>query len=182
MTKTCGKCKEEKPLTDFNKDRNTPSGLKSSCRKCANEMSRVWRENNPDKMKAAKQRWNDNNKERIREVHQAWKEENRDRVRYLHKTWREANPYKKRFWDNRAKARRFGVEHYSETEDWILERYEEIYNSPCNACGSTENIQLDHIIPWDRGGNDLADNWQPLCRFCNMSKRNKLMEEWKRSA
>ena len=37
-------------------------------------------------------------------------------------------------------------------------------------CGSTEDLQIDHIIPViDHGTND-ADNLQVLCKLCNSSK------------
>jgi hypothetical protein len=30
----CNKCNEEKPLTDFNRDRKTANGRKRTCKKC----------------------------------------------------------------------------------------------------------------------------------------------------
>lgn len=44
----------------------------------------------------------------------------------------------------------------------------------CVKCGSTERIEKDHIIPLSRGGTDLIDNIQPLCRSCNRRKWAKL--------
>jgi len=58
----------------------------------------------------------------------------------------------------------------------------------CSKCGSTENITVDHIIPvsileplyldspedkYNLIYND-EDNLQFLCRYCNVSKGNKL--------
>lgn len=40
----------------------------------------------------------------------------------------------------------------------------------CVACGSTENIVKDHIVPIYQGGSDGIENLQPLCRTCNCSK------------
>lgn len=37
MTKICYRCKEEKCLTQFNKDKFKPDGMSTYCRKCANE-------------------------------------------------------------------------------------------------------------------------------------------------
>lgn len=40
----------------------------------------------------------------------------------------------------------------------------------CVQCGSTTDLELDHIIPWSRGGACTARNLQTLCRRCNRSK------------
>jgi hypothetical protein len=40
----------------------------------------------------------------------------------------------------------------------------------CRTCGSTADVQLDHIKPWCRGGADTVDNLQCLCGLCNRRK------------
>ncbi|MET8430066.1 HNH endonuclease [Nocardia sp. NPDC004860] len=40
----------------------------------------------------------------------------------------------------------------------------------CVFCGSAEDLALDHIYPWSRGGDDTVDNLQTLCRSCNSRK------------
>lgn len=40
----------------------------------------------------------------------------------------------------------------------------------CRACGSTSDLQIDHIEPWILGGSDADSNLQVLCRTCNMKK------------
>lgn len=40
----------------------------------------------------------------------------------------------------------------------------------CVQCGATSELEIDHVIPWSRGGADTADNAQVLCRSCNASK------------
>lgn len=47
----------------------------------------------------------------------------------------------------------------------------EQYNYRCLACGTTENISIDHIIPVSIGGTNYAANLQPLCKSCNSSKQ-----------
>lgn len=44
----------------------------------------------------------------------------------------------------------------------------------CVYCGSTENIHLDHIIPFSKGGATCLENLQLLCEKCNKSKSNKI--------
>jgi 5-methylcytosine-specific restriction endonuclease McrA len=44
---------------------------------------------------------------------------------------------------------------------------------PCRVCGSVENgrmetrIQLHHLVPRSRGGDDQAENIVPLCQRCH---------------
>ncbi|MDQ3743106.1 MAG: HNH endonuclease [Acidobacteriota bacterium] len=40
----------------------------------------------------------------------------------------------------------------------------------CQACGSVENLVIDHILPLCDGGFSELENLQLLCRFCNGSK------------
>ena len=41
----------------------------------------------------------------------------------------------------------------------------------CVECGSPDDLALDHIYPWSRGGSDDEDNLQALCRPHNSRKR-----------
>lgn len=44
----------------------------------------------------------------------------------------------------------------------------------CVYCGSTENLQLDHMIPFSKGGATTLENLQLLCQKCNIEKSNKI--------
>ena len=47
-------------------------------------------------------------------------------------------------------------------------------NYQCQYCGSTENLVIDHIFPFSRGGSNEADNLQVLCASCNSSKSDSV--------
>jgi len=47
----------------------------------------------------------------------------------------------------------------------------------CAACPSTENLEIDHIVPVSRGGTSDPKNLQVLCRKCNRKKRVTLRRE-----
>jgi hypothetical protein len=46
----------------------------------------------------------------------------------------------------------------------------------CVACGATEYLTIDHIIPRSRGGSDSQANKQTLCETCNKAKADSLPE------
>jgi 5-methylcytosine-specific restriction endonuclease McrA len=52
-----------------------------------------------------------------------------------------------------------------------VDRLFEILGKACLACGSTEHIQIDHIVPLSKGGLHHPTNLQPLCRKCNERKQ-----------
>jgi 5-methylcytosine-specific restriction endonuclease McrA len=50
----------------------------------------------------------------------------------------------------------------------------------CCACGSSPAIALgvelhvDHVFPWEEGGETVIENLQTLCSKCNLGKSNLL--------
>lgn len=52
------------------------------------------------------------------------------------------------------------------------------FGPKCNACGleNYENLEIDHIQPRSKGGQDIYENYQLLCGNCNRMKGNRPME------
>jgi hypothetical protein len=48
------------------------------------------------------------------------------------------------------------------------------YERRCFACGSTEDLRIDHVKPRSKGGNAAFENLQPLCEKCGNAKGNRL--------
>ena len=44
----------------------------------------------------------------------------------------------------------------------------------CTQCGSNENLELDHIIPYSKGGSNSYRNIQLLCEECNRKKSDSI--------
>lgn len=49
-------------------------------------------------------------------------------------------------------------------------------NGRCVWCGTDQNIQFGHIIPFSQGGLATPDNIQLECQQCNLSKGDKYDE------
>ena len=44
----------------------------------------------------------------------------------------------------------------------------------CVLCGSNENIEFDHIVPFSKGGSNTYRNIQILCESCNRKKSDNI--------
>ena len=89
--KTCTKCKVEKELKEFIKNKNNNGGLLHQCKSCV----KVYRESNKDKAKA----WRKANKDEINAKRKIYEEANKDKVNAYQKAYREANKDKAKAYD-----------------------------------------------------------------------------------
>jgi len=46
----------------------------------------------------------------------------------------------------------------------------------CLRCLSNESLALDHVVPISRGGPNVVENIQVLCKVCNSRKRDAYLE------
>jgi len=53
---------------------------------------------------------------------------------------------------------------------WMVAEVLRAWGGSCAYCGSTKDLQIDHIHPWAMGGATALANLQPLCRSCNLLK------------
>ena len=47
-------------------------------------------------------------------------------------------------------------------------------NHECLRCSAAERLEIDHIIPLSKGGDNAITNLQTLCKTCNSSKRDAI--------
>ena len=59
--------------------------------------------------------------------------------------------------------------------DPVKEEVFERDSGQCVKCGSTRELQYDHVIPYSRGGSNTAANIQLLCGDCNRAKSNRFV-------
>ena len=58
---------------------------------------------------------------------------------------------------------------YRETRDMIRDKF----GGRCAYCGYEINnlqMQMDHVVPKNQGGEDTYENLNPSCRYCNNYK------------
>ena len=90
-SKTCTKCKQEQPVTEFTKHRTRKDGMAAWCKKCCAANGKAWREANPEKCAAVNKAYYEDNKEKIIAMSKAYYEANKEKRAVMDKAYREAN-------------------------------------------------------------------------------------------
>ena len=147
MKKICCRCKEEKDLKDFNKQKRTKDGYRYECKEC----QRVYYKNNREKELKRCAKYRLNNREKLSKYRL------NNRERYL------INLYKK---NDKDKNRENDL-----TVEWFKEN---ITNKPCLYCGNTKRIGADRI---DNTKGHTKDNVVPCCLLCNQTRSNNFTLE-----
>ena len=80
-TKVCSKCKEEKDVCKFYKNKDSSDGLRSNCKVCQNKNTINWRKNNPEESKNIHKKFLEKNPGISYEYQKKWTNKNIDRVR-----------------------------------------------------------------------------------------------------
>ena len=106
-SKTCSKCKQVKPLSDFNKDSRKKEGVRPQCKECVRQryienrekhsaINKRWYENNKDRKRDTVRLWRRNNPEKFRAISRRWWDRNSARACEMQRLRRLANPEKAR--------------------------------------------------------------------------------------
>lgn len=155
--KRCSKCKQELPLDQFHNATRRKDGKQSYCKTCRVEITKA--------------------------SHAKWYAENTDRAKARVKKWKKANAERvtagRR--DQSRRRRATVTDAISDDTDWTIPFVFSIYRA-CLKCGSTEDLQLDHIEPLSLGGSHTLGNFQVLCGHCNQSKGNRESTDYRKRA
>lgn len=82
--KTCQRCKEQKPLTDFNKKASKPDGLNPWCRKCVSDYRKdKYNERKAQGLEPKTAKWQRDNRDKLNAIRTAKRVEIRDFIRSL---------------------------------------------------------------------------------------------------
>lgn len=134
------------------------------------EAARAWKRRNRDKVREARRRYYLENRERELSEARAWRARNGDRLAVYvarHRGY-------VRDWQAKRKAERTG-----KVAMFDPATVRSDYGSRCWACGSTDSLCMDHIIPLSIGGSNFAHNLRLLCASCNARKGSRLDHEVK---
>jgi 5-methylcytosine-specific restriction endonuclease McrA len=173
--KRCAKCKKEKPLAEFCKNRNTKDGLGIYCKSCYNEIQKQWRKDNPEKAEKILKRYQQRNREEIKlkarkarrenpeknkearkkyyythhekaiEAARKYRKEDPERSKEIVQKYQQAHPEKGRQRHRRRRARKLQADGSHDTDD--IQFLFAVQKGRCAACG--ELFTKDDMVSVD---------------------------------
>jgi 5-methylcytosine-specific restriction endonuclease McrA len=202
-TKSCAKCGEIKPLTDFAKDQHKADGITSRCKECRNAVRRQPTVALPDGFRRCSacnlllpgtSEYFTPQKERadgfVSECRSCRNERGRlDRLKHPDK----AKQYVKRYYDKnpevyKEKGERRRAQKEALAADFTNKHWQyglQYFYGACAYCGNGPSLfdrnyvlHQEHYIPLTRKGGYTPTNIVPACQDCNFKKHGKNPEQW----
>ena len=159
---------------------NCPHGnrAKSHCSQCRRERKRAWDAKNREHVLEHQKAYNKakyaKNPAAVKARVQAWRKANPEKKLEQDRLYRARHPEKVTQKNHRQLAKRHHVSGTFTADEWIA--IKQRYDLRCLACGRREpEIKLtpDHVKALSEGGENTAQNIQPLCQPCNARKGKK---------
>lgn len=200
-TKICIKCNVEKPLSEYSKYTSGKGGIRNVCKDCINEQRRWRMANDPefrDRVKRSHLKYRTENREHIRKS----AKENRERRyqenpelrqkdlddskrRYQNRSDEQKQKYleHERSRSRQPDAIKRKAENYAKNRQYFIDKL----GGQCVSCGTTDNLEFDHINPLDKSLNlsgylasknacqlekvlEEVNKCQLLCQECHIKK------------
>ena len=176
LTKICTKCKIEKPLSEFYKNKATLDGLQYMCKICVLEYHqshkkekakyyREYHENNKEELNAYALEYNKTHKEEIAEYQKAYFKTDKG------KSARSKAAHKRRAIKLGATVEDFNPSDIFKRDGYICQLCKK-KTRPGYKRTHPLYPHLDHIQPLSLGGEHSRRNTQTLCAHCNLTKSN----------
>lgn len=176
--RTCSKCFETKPLTEYHRDARSPGGFRRQCKLCRCAQTMDWWYANQDRQLARHREYVDANREHVREI---------DSERYRRSRGERIDLAMAVAHAKRARARGAAYD-FAVTRAALRERD----GDTCHYCGREMNFSrpdrkipkdkatIDHVVPISRGGGHTFENTVLACWGCNAEKRNGDAESFRK--
>ena len=182
--KECQKCERAKPYSEFHKYSSSKDGYQRWCKKCKGQTAIERREEKGNLLRKQTRDWKKDNLDRTKIHNQTYYNKNiNKRKKYIqeyNRTVRGKEVKQKKDSRRRAIKKNAYLEDVPQSFiDLLLQKQ----NNSCKYCGvsfdeSPFPYEIEHIIPYKRGGFNIRGNIQLACKSCNSSKKDKTHEEY----
>jgi len=172
--KICSRCKENKSIDEFTKNRSEKDGLFPYCRECKIIYDRAHWAENADRKNAKRRAERAANLSKFRLLDQERYE--RDKERILERMANEYNIDPTRHKKNAAirRARQMG-QFVEPVDPKIVYEMHGGMRGICEKFVDYSEFEVDHVIPLSKGGMHGYVNVQPAHFKCNRSKGAKIL-------
>lgn len=174
QSKTCSRCAQTKPITEFGIHKKTKDGFYSQCLICRRLARTAYRLRCAENIKIQQRtNYEANRDKRIAYADKRIKD-NPERHAFYMAISKKRNHVKIAADSRRRRARMLSNGIYLITKKEVAK----LLASSCFYCGSKERMTIDHVIAIARGGTDSIGNIVPACKSCNSRKRELTITEW----
>ena len=178
-SKLCSRCKVEKPLDSFHKNRARHDGVEPYCRECNNARNREKYAKNPEKEIARTRQYHLDNpewsKKVVREWHVAHRKERQEKVNQRYATDPDFYLYRREL-GNRSNLERRARKQATTVDTITKKDYSKLLSEFNNQCWICEQeltiVYWDHVQPLSKEGAHVIGNLRPSCNPCNSRKSN----------
>jgi len=168
-TKICNKCKLEKTINDFSKNKIAKDGLQNKCKECSNDALLIWRKNNPD---YDRNYYRKNIEYRIKEYHIEYAKKNRKKTNKRWRKWSQKN------YDKVKEDRRI---YYNKNINKIRKYMREWQKNKCyNDPIYKLNKNIRHAIWFSLKGNKNGRHWEKIVGYDTMQLKKHLEAQFKK--
>lgn len=186
--KHCTKCKQDKDVNDFSKNKSKPDGRATECKLCVKQYNTKYREEHKNEnreylkeyrqvnklsLDEKKKEYVANNKVSHLKRQHNWYIKNVDTIKARTSQYQKDHPEQYQMYNNRRLARKKTVVVEKFDHQDIISKY----GSKCVYCGRAFT-HIDHYVPLSKGGSHTLENVRPSCEMCNLTKSNKLPEDF----
>lgn len=182
LTKYCYKCKENKSVESFGKNKSKKDGLSTECRLCKRQGDKQYYQANADQVKKTVAKYRSENPDKVSQVKKDWYEINKAHVYSKNNAYKKANPeksfqYQKKYQQtNRGKRTawlaKYRASKLQATPTWFEKDLVEAVYIKAKEWG----FAVDHVIPLQ--GSNVCGlhcwlNLQLMDPMLNSSKGNR---------
>lgn len=160
MNKVCSKCKQEKPIGEFNKrkERKQGNGLSSKCKSCLSKISKIWRNKNRERLIAKLKQYHITHQEEARKYRRA----NRKRDSEYEKQYYKINKEKRLEYQRQYRVKNKQKIHAQALIQYQVSRGYIIPPTLCQKC-KQKLVQCSHHPDYSK---PLKVYW--ICDECHM--------------
>lgn len=116
-----------------------------------------------------------NKLEFYKEKARVWREAHKEKIREYFQKWRKSDPEHVSIIERNIRhKRRSSIKGSFSKQEWLdlCSKYDNL----CLRCGQKKPLTIDHVVPISKGGLNVIENIQPLCKNCNCAKRDKTID------